>query len=597
MQIAGLPRLRSLRRATPLEAFSRTEKVVAFCRVLLVLTTLAVVVVDPKQPSFWPEAGYLVLLAYLLFSLVMLVLVRNEWVPQDRIGYVATACDVVFVSAVTLFTERGPSPFFLLHVFVISSVSVRWGMTGALPVTLILAFLYPLLVALAGRFVDADEFVFHRAHLVRPLYLLALGYLLGYLGEHERRSKRKLGFMLDLVAPVPRDTLPTLALARLLRHGLGEFEAQTAILTVRDPESGRWFAWTVSGPPAPVRVTLRIGEQQPWALPFAAETEGFLANDLRPGRTSALCYDVQAGTMSRRAIPADVPLPGGGVHALLMAPILIRRELRGRVVIARSGRRKFTRDDLEFLLVVAGQAAAAFEATRLQRKSEEVAVLEERARIARDLHDGFIQSLAGIDLRVEATKLLLERNPARVPKALEELHQAVDAGYREVRHYLTVLRAASRQAQDLGATLDRLAAEFAIRERLRVHLARPPQDPGLPASTAYELTQIVREALHNAVRHGGATQAIVKLAARPTHVYLVVGAHRRGVRTPARRHAADGFLQPTACPWSIRERTAALGGSLRVWSRSGHGAEVSLLIPIVAAAAARSTSSRREESA
>ena len=68
-------------------------------------------------------------------------------------------------------------------------------------------------------------------------------------------------------------------------------------------------------------------------------------------------------------------------------------------------------------------------------------MLEERARIARDLHDGFIQSLAGIDLRVEAAKLLLQRDPQRVPKALEELHTAVDSGYREVRHYLTVLRA------------------------------------------------------------------------------------------------------------------------------------------------------------
>src|SRR5262249_21114375 len=97
----------------------------------------------------------------------------------------------------------------------------------------------------------------------------------------------------------------------------------------------------------------------------------------------------------------------------------------------------------------------------------------------------FIQSLAGIDLRIEACKLLLQRDPARIPRELEELHQAVDVGYREVRHYLTVLRGAGTpsEAGDLCATLDRLAAEFSIRARLRGHFARPPASPrGRPTS-------------------------------------------------------------------------------------------------------------------
>src|SRR5205807_4665586 len=134
-------------------------------------------------------------------------------------------------------------------------------------------------------------------------------------------------------------------------------------------------------------------------------------------------------------------------------------------VVIRDSRPKFTRDDLEFLLLLVGQAAAGFENVRLQEKAEEFAVSEERSRIARDLHDGFIQSLAGIDLRVEACKLLLQRDPARVRHELEELHEAVNRGYREVRHYLSILRAASRPADDLWSSLDRLAAEFSIRER------------------------------------------------------------------------------------------------------------------------------------
>src|SRR5207253_3110822 len=162
---------------------------------------------------------------------------------------------------------------------------------------------------------------------------------------------------------------------------------------------------------------------------------------------------------------------------------------------------------------------------------------------------------------------------------LEELHEAVNRGYREVRHYLSMLRAASRPADDLWSSLDRLAAEFSIRERLRVHVERPECKPDLPTSTAYELTQIVREALRNAVRHGRATQAVVKVATRPSHLYLVVRDNGRGFQNGHGVTDADRRLDAGAAPWSIRERCAALGGTLRVRTEAGRGAELSLTIP------------------
>ena len=578
-----MSRSRGERRGARLDALSRTEKIIAFCRVLLVVGTVAVVFVDPSQPSYRPEFGYTVLGSYFLFSVTLFFLVRGEHVRQEKVGRYSVVADIAWIALITLFTERGTSPFFLLHVFLLLSVSVRWGLAVTLPVTVLLAILYPAMILGASVF-DPGEFVFHRTHLFRPFYLLVLGYLIGYLGEHERRSKRKMGFMLDLPAAFRRDRPPGPAIVRLMRRGLTQFSAERAVLVLRDPETGRYFTWDVTRHHGHGKVALRITESDPFPFPFTSATEAFVANDLRPGLGTALCYDVPSGAMARRAIAPDLRLPGEGTaQAMLGAPILLQRELRGRAIVVREkARSKFTRDDLEFLLLIVGQAAAGFEAVRLQEKAEEVAVLEERARIARDLHDGFIQSLAGIDLRVEACKMLLQRDPARVPRELQDLHQAVDRGYREVRHYLTVLRSQARPANDLCATLERLAAEFSIREGVRVHLARPTADPDLPAATSYELTQIVREALRNAVRHGQATQAIVKLGSRPSHLYLVVRDNGRGFQNPDTPLDDDGFLPTDAAPWSIRERSAALGGSLRVWSQPGRGAEISLLIPVAA---------------
>ena len=583
MRSHALHRFRGARRGVPLESFSRTEKIIAFCRVLLASSTLVLVVADPKQPSYDPDLGHLVLAAYVAWSLLLFLLVRGEYVRQDRVGHYTTAADIAWITLITVFTEGGASPFFLLQVFVISSVSARWGFAATVPVTALIAVLYPAVVLVAGRFLDPEIFAFRRSHLFRPIYLLILGYLIGFLGEHERRAKRKLGLMLDLSAGFQGRRPLGRALTRHMRRALAHFQAQQGILVLRDPDSGKYFTWTVAHRTVRTTIGLRITDQDPLALPFAAATEGFLANDLGPGTGTALCYDVLSGQMQRRPLVPDVPLTSAKAQALLAAPVLIRRELRGHALVVRESRRKFTRDDLEFLLLLVGQGATGFEAARLQQKAEEVAVLEERARIARDLHDGFIQALAGIDLRVEACKLLLQRDPSRIPRELEDLHQAVDHGYREVRRYLAELRSPSRQAE-LWSTLDHLAAEFTSRERLQVHVVRPPVDPGLPAHAAYDVSQIVREALRNAVRHGGATQAIVRLSSFPTHLSLIVRDNGRGFEGRGDAIDSDGFLARIAQPWSIRERAESLGATLRVWSRARRGAEVSVMIPLATSA-------------
>src|SRR5262245_8334981 len=157
MQALAIPRVSEARRPAPLEAFSRTEKIIAFCRVLLAMGTWAVVVVDPKQPSFHPEIGHAVLGSYLVFSLVLLFVVRGEYVRQDRAGACRPADAIVRVSLSRLVTGRGPSPFFLLHVFVLSSVRVRWGLAAAVPVTAVLALLYPLTIFVASRVTDSED--------------------------------------------------------------------------------------------------------------------------------------------------------------------------------------------------------------------------------------------------------------------------------------------------------------------------------------------------------------------------------------------------------------------------------------------------------
>src|SRR5688572_23959714 len=192
------PHLRAHRLA-PLESLSRTERIIAFCRVLLATATLAVIIADPRLPSFRAPLTYFLLNAYIVYSGIVFLLVRQDYLRKvPNAAVLATAADIAWVTVLTRFTEPGLGAFFLLHIFVISSVSVRWGLRATMAVTLILSALYPSMLLAVHIGTGSGDDVFRPAYLLRPLYLLILGYLIGYLGEHERRSRRKLGFMLEV---------------------------------------------------------------------------------------------------------------------------------------------------------------------------------------------------------------------------------------------------------------------------------------------------------------------------------------------------------------------------------------------------------------
>lgn len=580
--VAAMPRSsrpRPLR--MPMRAFSRTEKVVAFCRVLLVVATALIVLADPRLPGPLPGVTATVLGGYLLFSVAVFWLVRSERVHQETSAPVTTAADVGWITVLTLLTESGASPFFLLHVFILSSVSVRWGFAPTLRLSAFLAVLYPATAFAASHLVPGHVFDFQRYHIFRPVYLLVLGYLIGYLGEHELQAKRKLGLMLELMATVRRRQPTGLLLGLLLRRIRRFFGAQHAILCVQDPDTHRHFTWHLEHEGDRRRFGLTITAEPACVLPFVSGPEGILVNDTRQGAGTALCYDPVSGTLERRPIPPGTRLPVTGASGVIAAPVLLQEGPCGYAILATTGARRFTRDDLEYLLLLVSQVTAGLDAARLQTKAEEIAVLEERARIARDLHDGFVQSLAAIDLRLESVKRLLVRTPDRVPAALEDLHATVERSYAEVRHYLKVLRDTTRPMEALGTAVDRVVAEFSLRHRTTVTVERPPHDPALPGAVVHEVAQIIREALSNAARHGRAAHAAVRLTDSQGALTLVV--EDDGIGFPSNGET-DGTLAAGALPWSIRERAHLLGATVAMRSRPGDGTRLTITLPYAAPA-------------
>jgi signal transduction histidine kinase len=257
-------------------------------------------------------------------------------------------------------------------------------------------------------------------------------------------------------------------------------------------------------------------------------------------------------------------------------PITSPGGYRGRLLLGRA-RTNFSRDDVAFCQTLVAQATVILDNVSLQAKAEELAVAEERARIARDIHDGFVQALASIDVGIEVCRRLDQRNPKRLASELEELQRTVKQGYREARRYLDRLRQRTPQGPAVEIAMQELVREFQDRGEIQVELRAEADGLSSRDGLGFEVLQIVREGLTNVVRHAAATKAAVFVESRNGTVEVVIRDDGRGF--PAASESGTEDLPANVAPWSIRERVASLGGSLRLKSVVGRGSEIRITLP------------------
>ncbi|HEY8684125.1 MAG TPA: PAS domain S-box protein [Chloroflexota bacterium] len=172
-------------------------------------------------------------------------------------------------------------------------------------------------------------------------------------------------------------------------------------------------------------------------------------------------------------------------------------------------------------LAFASQAAAAMENARLYAQAQDAAVLEERARLARELHDSVTQSLFSMTMHAEAAKVSLERESewvnvpagARALRNLRQLAELTEGALAEMRALIFELRPGALQEEGLGAALQNHAGALSAREGLPIEVQVPDVRVQAEPSIEEHLYRFAQEALHNVVKHAGASHAVVRLRA------------------------------------------------------------------------------------
>jgi len=245
-------------------------------------------------------------------------------------------------------------------------------------------------------------------------------------------------------------------------------------------------------------------------------------------------------------------------------PLVVRQQIIGILSIAKAAPDAFGTRDTTLALGIARQAAVAIENARLHERAREAAVLEERQRLARELHDSVTQALYGISLYAEAAGRALadgDTEPAEVN--LREIRDTTQEALGEMRLLLFELRPPLLQQHGLAA---------ALRARLKVVETRAglvtdfesDGEERLAPEIEQELYRLAQEALNNVLKHAHAQLVRVRLAISPDRATLEVADDGVGFEPSLR--GAEGFGLP-----GMRERAARLGGTLQVNSSPGAG--------------------------
>jgi len=230
----------------------------------------------------------------------------------------------------------------------------------------------------------------------------------------------------------------------------------------------------------------------------------------------------------------------------------------------------FTDADQGCIETLAAHAAIAIENARLYERSRELTVVEERTRLARELHDSVNQTLFSIVLTSEAAALLAISDPQRARAQMEAVQELARGAMEEMRSLIFELRPADLGADGLVSTLrkhvDVLRRVHAAEIELDVEGERP-----LGPAVEREVFRIAQEALWNAVKHARAGRLRVHLAMPDHRVVLTVADDGIGF-DPLDRRAEGKHLGLLG----MRERAEGLGGELRVESHAGSGTTIRL---------------------
>jgi signal transduction histidine kinase len=570
----------------------RIERWLATARVFLAISALVAIRMDPTELGHsWTAYGLFVF--YLANGILVLMLLRRREQSTAAFRLMVHAGDIVWPALISIFAEGPRSPFFLFFVFVLAAAAYRWGVwetiaTAAAEVVLLWIESFVLLHIpltprgdlpwLSGLRVNVNEFEPQRLFML-SVYLLVMGLLLGYLAEQQKHLRAERAFVSGLLAKARVESGLTGTLQQIFGEMISMYGASRLLVASQETHSQRIFIgeagtkneipgeflWRESVP----RDAITYLEDYPGAVCHAT---------FEDGRWSVIALDEDGLPLSTPAVGGLAKLNEGiPFHSLITLSFLFGGDWRGRVFLFDPTHPSEKLEELRFLLDLVRQVGPAVYNVYLLHRLRRRAGAAERARFARELHDGAVQSLIAMEMQVD----VLRRHPtAQGPMGaeLERIQGLLREEVLKLRELMQQMKSIDVDAQRLLSVLRDTVERFQRETGITARFVTDLDEPDMPQRVCRELVRIVQEGLVNVRKHSKAHHTLVRLGSNGNHWKLVLEDDGRGFPFAGRFNQSQ-LEEMGKGPMIIKERVRLIDGELTIESNPGQGARLEVTVP------------------
>ncbi|MGH9385242.1 MAG: sensor histidine kinase [Vicinamibacterales bacterium] len=552
------------------------------------MTIVALVQVD--RPSLFPPAYVLQAEAFLVVfaahGIAALWVLRRR--QRTTLPFTLTTHGVdVLAAVVTLPVAAPPSPFFVFFLFVLAAAAFRWGLRETLATNLVVLALVFVHAGLAswplanfGNPYELDRV------LLRAAYLSMIGLFLGYLADEGRVVRAETAAIAGMLGRVRAEAGAMRVMTDIASELQTLFNASSLMVAVENQANGRAFRWDSTTGWSVARAIMPAASRNvdEHRFLFGSPHESFAILRKWWRRIGPSAYHITALDPSgRRADVGDVLLPASFIAAypyrrMISVPVTFSDEWSGRIFVFDPNLNVRLVALAEFLQKLVRQVAPAVLSVYLLGELRSRAGAIERARVARELHDGVIQSLVGVEMRLEA----LRHQPVlSIPAAAEELQRLQRMVREEVlnlRDLMTQMRSPELDPDEMLDYLAQLVDRFGRDSGITARFSSDLKQVALSRQVCFELVRIVQEGLVNIRKHSGATSVVVRFGRAEGQWVLEIDDNGHGFPF-AGTMSLDQLDEGRKGPIVIKDRVRAIGGQLTLESMPNRGTRLKVLVP------------------
>lgn len=572
----------------------RTERWLATARVFLAVSALVAIRMDPTAlgPSW---AAYGLFVFYLTNGIGIMMLLRRRQRSTASFRVLVHAADVAWPALISIFAEGPRSPFFLFFVFVLAAAAYRWGVwetlgTAAAEVALLWIESFVLLHArlgpggtlpwhvLEGLRVNVAEFQPERLFML-SVYLLVMGLLLGYLAERQKHLQSEKALITGILSKVRVEAGLTGTLQQICGEIMAMYGAEKLVIASQEVHSHRVFLGELEKSTGAVREFVWVDSNpreagnylydSPWDVCFASgdgDRWSAVALDREGNQAPAPSTELLAGLREVRPF-----------RSLIAISFVFGGDWRGRVFLFDPARQGEKLEELRFLLDLVRQVGPAVYNVYLLHRLRRRAGAMERARFARELHDGAVQSLIAVEMQVDVLRRQAT-GEGPIGGELGRIQGLLREEVLKLRELMQQMKSIDVDAQRLLAVLNDTVERFQRETGITARFVTDLGELDMPQRVCRELVRIVQEGLVNVRKHSKARHALVRLGSNSTHWTLTVEDDGKGFPFSGRMSQMQ-LDEMGKGPMIIKERVRLIAAQLTVESNPGQGTRLEITVP------------------